>query len=85
VSRKQLFERGEQTASRLGFTPETVKAVLEGEGKLTLSQALHCRVRYFSDGVVLGSKSFVEELCPITVRLSPITPHYGRFHHRCAA
>jgi hypothetical protein len=44
---------------QLGFTPETVKAVLEGEGKLTLSQALHCRVRYFSDGVVLGSKSFV--------------------------
>jgi hypothetical protein len=60
--RKQLFERGEQTASRLGFTPETVKAVLEGEGKLTLSQALHCRVRYFSDGVVLGSKSFVEDV-----------------------
>ena len=35
---------------------------LESDGKLTLPQALRCRVRYFSDGVVLGSKTFVEDV-----------------------
>ena len=60
--RQQLFERGEKTASRAGFTHEAVKAVLEGDGKLSLAQTLRCRVRYFSDGVVLGSKTFVEDV-----------------------
>ena len=60
--RQQLFERGEKTVSRAGFTRAAVKTVLESDGKLTLSQALRCRVRYFSDGVVLGSKVFVEDV-----------------------
>ncbi|MDB6152764.1 MAG: hypothetical protein JWL90_1217, partial [Chthoniobacteraceae bacterium] len=30
-------------------------------GKLGLYDALRCRVRYFCDGMVLGSKAFVEE------------------------
>lgn len=60
--RQQLYARGEQTASRAGFSREEVMAVLEGDGNLQLSQALRCRVRYFSDGVVLGSKSFVEDV-----------------------
>ena len=60
--REQLYVRGEQTRRKAGFTPETVNAVLESGGKLTVSQALHCRVRYFTDGVVLGSKAFVEEV-----------------------
>ena len=36
--------------------------IFDGDGKLMLSQALRCRVRYFSDGVVLGSKVFVEDV-----------------------
>jgi REP element-mobilizing transposase RayT len=60
--RKQLYDRGEKTSSRMGFSREVVNAVLEGEGKLTLAQALRCRVRYFSDGVALGSKAFVEDV-----------------------
>ena len=60
--RQQLFARGEQTERRSGFSHAEVKTVLDSEGKLTLQQALHCRVRYFSDGVVLGSKAFVEEI-----------------------
>jgi putative transposase len=60
--RGQLYERGEQTGRKAGFAHETVKAVLEGGGKLTSAQALHCRVRYFTDGVVLGGKAFVEEI-----------------------
>ena len=60
--RQQLFARGEQTERRYGFSHEEVKMVLESDGKLTLQQALHCRVRYFTDGVVLGSKAFVEDI-----------------------
>jgi len=60
--RQQLYERGERTTSRAGFSREAVNAVLISDGKLTLPQALRCRVRYFSDGVVLGSKTFVEDV-----------------------
>jgi hypothetical protein len=33
--------------------------VLKDGGKLSLPIALRCRIRYFSDGAVLGSKAFV--------------------------
>ena len=60
--REQLYVRGEHTQRKAGFAHETVNAVLESGGKLTAAQALHCRVRYFTDGVVLGGKAFVEEV-----------------------
>ena len=47
--------------SRGGFTQREIEAVLAAGGKLTLAQALRCRVRYFTAGVVLGSQSFVDE------------------------
>ena len=58
--------RGGQTPdghvkSRGGFTQGEIEAVLAAGGKLTLAQALRCRVRYFTDGVVLGSQGFVDE------------------------
>ena len=48
------------TKPRRGFTPEEVAAVLAKGGKLELEQALLCRVRYFCDGAILGSRAFVE-------------------------
>jgi putative transposase len=39
-----------------------VLKVLQAKGKLQLSEYLRCRVRYFCDGAVLGSKEFVEEI-----------------------
>ena len=36
--------------------------MLDKDGKLSEAQVLRCRVRYFSDGVVLGSKAFVEDV-----------------------
>ncbi|HPB11908.1 MAG TPA: hypothetical protein PLT74_11650, partial [Kiritimatiellia bacterium] len=45
---------------RPGFVAAEVTRVLEGGGKLTLPQALRCRVRYFTDGLALGGKAFVE-------------------------
>ena len=46
--------------SRKGFSKEKVEAVLKGGGKLSRADLLLCRVRWFSDGVAIGSKGFVE-------------------------
>ena len=41
-------------------TPELFEEVLRTGGKLSLSEVLKCRIRYFTDGVILGSKEYVE-------------------------
>jgi hypothetical protein len=43
-----------------GITVESARAVLAAGGKLSAAVLVRLRVRYFSDGVVLGSKAFVE-------------------------
>lgn len=45
---------------RAGFSAEQVEKVLNEGGKLDRHDLLRCRVRYFSDGLVLGSQAFVE-------------------------
>ncbi|MEO8352093.1 MAG: transposase [Chthoniobacteraceae bacterium] len=64
--RDLLYGRGEERgddgpgrAVRKGFSRERVDEVLAKKGKLTWGEMLHCRVRYFADGAVLGSKEFV--------------------------
>lgn len=47
---------------KIGFTPSEVEAVKASGGKLSRGQLLRCRVRYFSDGVAIGSKGFVNEV-----------------------
>ncbi|MCH7226409.1 transposase, partial [Haloferula sp. A504] len=47
---------------RRGMSLEEVRQVREGGGKLTREQLLRCRVRYFSDGVAIGSREFVDGL-----------------------
>jgi REP element-mobilizing transposase RayT len=47
-------------SSRKGFSKERVEAVLKSGGKLSRADLLRCRVRWFSDGVAIGSKGFVE-------------------------
>ena len=47
--------------SRGGFTQREIEAIWAAGGKLTLAQALRCRVRYFTAGAVLGSQKFVDE------------------------
>ena len=59
--RQTLFGKGagaKEHAQRI--TPEALKAVVESRGRLPLAHVLRCRVRYFSDGAVLGSRAFVE-------------------------
>jgi REP element-mobilizing transposase RayT len=59
--RKLLFGVGDETMSaKGGFTQVQVEAVLAAGGKLTTAQMLRCRVRHFSDGLVIGSRSFVD-------------------------
>jgi REP element-mobilizing transposase RayT len=59
-----LYVQGEVegAGSRAGFDSETVRTELERDGVLSTATLLRCRVRYFSDGVVLGSRAFVEEI-----------------------
>ena len=45
---------------RKGFSHEESERILEDGGKLSRSEMLRCKVRYFSDGVVLGSREFVD-------------------------
>lgn len=65
--RKYLYVQGRQEGVgpegehlRVGFTAERAKAVMEVGGRLPRHAILRCRVRYFSDGLVLGSRDFVE-------------------------
>ena len=43
-----------------GISIEAFSRVMAEGGKLTLAEVLRCRVRYFTNGGVLGSKVFVE-------------------------
>ena len=47
---------------RCGFDPKQVEAVLNAGGEVPLPELLRCRVRYFTDGVILGSQSYVEDV-----------------------
>ena len=69
VYRKLVYCTGEASGlsengkpMKPGFSPEAVQKVLDKGGNLSHAQLLHCRVRYFSDGVVLGSKAFVNSV-----------------------
>lgn len=61
--RKFLFQTGLQSENkkRAGFDLQTVRRVVEQEeGQLSVAESLRCRVRYFSAGAIIGSKTFVE-------------------------
>jgi putative transposase len=61
--RKYLFTKGSLKSANKepAFDPATAQRVVEQEdGELSLPDRLRCRIRYFTDGVILGSQSFVE-------------------------
>jgi putative transposase len=61
--RKYLFLKGSlSSASKAAaFDPATAQRVVhQQDGQLPLPQILLCRIRYFTDGVILGSQSFVQ-------------------------
>ena len=47
---------------RRGFTREKARKVVAKGGRLPASTYLRCRVRYFTDGAVIGSRGFVNEV-----------------------
>ena len=47
-------------SGKVVLDPSAIRRQLKCESNLALGQVLRLRVRYFSDGVAIGSKSFVE-------------------------
>jgi len=47
---------------RNGFKREDVEKVLANGGKLSVGEALRCKIRYFSHGMVFGSFDFVNQV-----------------------
>jgi REP element-mobilizing transposase RayT len=56
---RELPEPG-QRPRRYGFTREQVEEEIKRGGRLPVSEVLRLKVRYFTDGVALGSAAFVE-------------------------
>ena len=64
--RKLLFTRGALGSKNKAPAFDLAKAqqvVEQEEGELSLQEQLRCKIRYFTDGVILGSRSFVEDHC----------------------
>ena len=67
-ARVQVGGQGKMKRVRKGMSVEEVaeevaekKAREEREGELSVGKMLRCRVRYFTDGAVIGSRGFVNE------------------------
>jgi putative transposase len=75
--RQLLFSTGAGSREAAGIVSraELARVVAEG-GKLPLATVLRCRVRYFSDGAVLGSRAFV------ATHLARHREKTGRLSHR---
>ena len=58
IYRVHLFAQGDGR----GIDSERVKEVLAAKGKLSKAELLSCRVRYFRDGLAVGSKTFIENV-----------------------
>src|SRR5262249_56756709 len=70
--RQWLFVKGSSKSGNKppAFDLATAQHVVEHQdGELPLPQRLLCRIRYFTDGVILGSQGFVES-------------HFGRLKQR---
>ena len=61
VYRQTLFGKGSRKKANAGrLSTEDFERVIAEKGNLPLAAVLRCRVRYFSDGAVLGSRAFVQ-------------------------
>ena len=59
--RLMLFGKGESREGRRGFTPEEVERVFAEQGTLRPWSLASHRLRWLSDGAVIGSKVFVQD------------------------
>ena len=65
--RKYLYCKGSVSAPGKGggaaaILHEAWRREMEGGGHLPVAEAMRCRVRYFTDGVALGSPRYVEDV-----------------------
>jgi hypothetical protein len=58
----EIKDTQNENVIRLGVTADEARQVLKEKGKLSSAEMVRLRVRYFSDGLVLGSKEFVESV-----------------------
>ena len=70
--REILFGKGAAVKeSRATISPDALQQVIKEKGRLPLATVLRCRIRYFSDGAVLGSQAFVQ------TQLASYRSHFG--------
>lgn len=66
--REQLYSKGEERRdsqgliTKRGFTEAEIQDVIKAGGRLPLAAFLRLRVRYFTDGAVLGTARFVDSV-----------------------
>ncbi len=58
--RRLLYGTGEGTSVRQGFTRDEVSNVEARQGELPVGAVLRHRIRYLSEGVIVGSRTFIE-------------------------
>jgi putative transposase len=56
----EIMDAQNEKVVRKGVTADEARKVLKEKGKLSSMELVRLRVRYFSDGLVLGSREFVE-------------------------
>lgn len=71
--RRLLFTWGQSGKSGGKISREEAGKVLSAGGRLPVAEVLRCKVRYFTDGAVLGSREYVEAI---------FTARRGRFGPR---
>ncbi len=61
--RELLFGKGiiVQKKGQSAINEQLAQRVLNERGRLSRSELLRCRVRYFSEGLIIGGKHFIEE------------------------
>ena len=57
---REVRDAQNENVIKPGVSTASARAVLATRGKLSSAELIRLRVRYFTDGVVLGSKEFVE-------------------------
>lgn len=58
----EIKDAQNENVVRHGVTTEAARKTLAEKGQLSPAELVRLRVRYFTDGVILGSKEFVESL-----------------------
>jgi REP element-mobilizing transposase RayT len=60
--RQTLFGKGSRPSEGAGrLSPEKLQDVVKSNGQLPQHEVLRCRIRYFTDGAVLGSRDYVQQ------------------------